>query len=172
MAVQAEPMRVTGVAASQGSLLWSARLIALAGIGLIGYAILFLVVNFTNFIELGLGQAETGATKDTVLAFSPKFYDYVSHLQVALSGFIAGVGIALVVLAMWGIQRRQKWAFWGAAVSAIVAVGVALPLHYPYGLATVGHLGLIYADLLIFVVGFVLGLRAFSSESSGAAGST
>jgi len=142
-------------------LLWSARLIALAGIGLIGYAILFLVVNFTSFIELGLGQAETGATNDTVMAFSPKFHDYVSHLQVALSGFIAGVGIALVVFAIWGIQRGQRWAFWGAAVSAVVAVGVALPLHYPYGFATIGHLGLIYLDLLIFAAGFVLGVRAF-----------
>lgn len=168
-----DTMRATGMAAGQGSgLVWSARLIALAGIGLIGYAILFLVVNFTSFIELGLGQAELGATKDTVLAFSPKFYDYVSHLQVALSGFIAGVGIALVVLAMWGIRRGLRWAFWGAVVSAVVAVGVALPLHYPYGLATIGHLGLIYVDLLIFAVGFVLGLRAFMGESPGAAGSS
>ena len=168
-----DTMRTTGVPGGQGSgLLWSARMIALAGIGLIGYAILFLVVNFTNFIELGLGQNETGATKDTVMTFSPKFYDYVSHLQVALSGFIAGVGIALVVLAMWGIQRGLRWAFWGAVVSAVVAVGIALPLHYPYGLATVGHLGLIYLDLLIFAVGFVLGLRAFMGRSTGAAGST
>ncbi len=157
--------------ASQSGVLWSARLIALAGIGLIGYAILFFVVNFTTFIELGLSEAETGATKESVIAFSPKFHDYVSHLQVALSGFIAGVGIALVVLAMWGIQRGQRWAFWGAVVSAVVAVGVALPLHYPYGLATIGHLGLIYADLLIFAVGFVLGVRAFTGEAQGAAGS-
>ena len=166
-------MRAVGAAAGQDSgLVWSARMIALAGIGLIGYAVLFLVVNFTTFIELGLGEAETGATKDSVMAFSPKFYDYVSHVQVALSGFISGVGIALVVLAMWGIQRGLKWAFWGAVVSAVVAVGVALPLHYPYGLATIGHLGLIYLDLLIFAVGFVLGLRAFMARSTGAAGST
>ena len=57
-------------------------------------------------------------------------------------------------------------------VSAVVAVGVALPLHYPYGLATIGHLGLIYLDLLIFAVGFVLGLRAFMGQSTGAANST
>src|SRR6266571_1706251 len=110
-----DTMRATGVAAGQGSgLLWSARLIALAGIGLIGYAILFLVVNFTSFIELGLGEAETGATDASVLAFSPKFHDYVSHLQVALSGFIAATGIALVTFAMWGIQRGERWAFWGS----------------------------------------------------------
>lgn len=140
---------------------WSARLIALAGVGLIGYAILFLIVNFTSFIELGLGEAETGATNASVIAFSQKFHDYVSHLQVALSGFIAAVGIALIFFAMWGIQRGQRWAFWGAVVTAVVAIGIAVPLHYPYGLATLGHLGLIYLDVLIFAVGVVLGLRAF-----------
>jgi cytochrome bd-type quinol oxidase subunit 2 len=158
-------MRASGTMVDN-NITWSARLIALAGVGLIGYAILFLIVNFTSFIELGLGQAETGATSDSVRAFSPQFHDYVSHLQVALSGFIAGTGIALVVLAMWGIQRGARWAFWGAVVTAVVAVGIALPLHYPYGLATIGHLGLIYLDLLIFAVGFVLGVRAFMSAQT------
>ena len=49
-------------------------------------------------------------------------------------------------------------------------MGIALPLHYPYGLATIGHLGLIYLDLVIFAVDFVLGLRAFMGRSTGALG--
>jgi len=153
-------------ASADTNLTWSARLIALAGIGLIGCAILFLIVNFTSFIELGLGQAETGATDASVLAFSPKFHDYVSHLQVALSGFIAATGIALVTFAMWGIQRGERWAFWGSVVTAVVAVGVAVPLRYPYGLAALGHLGLIYLDVLIFAAGVVLGLRAFMRSTT------
>ena len=152
-------IRTAGV--ENTTLLWSARLIALAGLGLIGYAILFLIVNFTNLIELGLGEAEVGATNATVLAFSEKFQHYVSHLQVALSGFIAATGIALVAFSMWGIRQGQRWAFWSAVVTAVVAVGVALPLHYPYGLATIGHLGLIYLDVLIFAAGVVLGIQAF-----------
>jgi hypothetical protein len=44
----------------------------------------------------------------------------------------------------------------------VFAVAVAVPLHFPYGIATIGHLGLIYLDALILVVGTVLaygGLR-------------
>jgi cytochrome bd-type quinol oxidase subunit 2 len=152
---------MTRMTVSDTNTLWSARLIALAGVGLIGYAILFFIVNFTSFIELGLGEGEVGATNSSVLAFSEKFHHYVSHLQVALSGFIAATGVALVVFAMWGIQRGERWAFWGAVATAVIAVGVALPLHYPYGLATLGHLGLIYLDVLIFAAGVVLGLRSF-----------
>ena len=154
------------IANESTDLIWSARLIALAGIGLIGYAILFLIVNFTSFIELGLGEAEVGATADSVMAFSPKFQHYVSHLQVALSGFIAATGIAVLVFAMWGIQRGERWAFWGAVATAVIAVGIALPLHYPYGLATIGHLGLIYLDVLVFAVGVALGLRAFMAPGA------
>jgi hypothetical protein len=51
-------------------------------------------------------------------------------------------------------------------VTAVVAVGVAVPLHYPYGLATLGHLGLIYLDVLIFAAGVVLGLRAFMRSTT------
>jgi divalent metal cation (Fe/Co/Zn/Cd) transporter len=33
---------------------------------------------------------------------------------------------------------------------------VALPAHYPFGFATIGHLGLIYLAVMIFLVGVVL----------------
>ncbi len=138
----------------------SAWLIALAGVGLIGYGIIFLVVNFTTFIELGLGETEVGATSATALAFSEKYYHYVSHLQVALSGFIAATGVALVAFALCGIRRGEQWAFWSSVATAVTGVAVALPLHYPWGLATIGHLGLIYLDLAVFAAGFLYGLRA------------
>jgi hypothetical protein len=38
----------------------------------------------------------------------------------------------------------------------VIAVGVAVPLHFPYGIATIGHLGVIYLDALILLVGTVL----------------
>ena len=44
-------MRASGTMVDN-NITWSARLIALAGVGLIGYAILFLIVNFTSFIEV------------------------------------------------------------------------------------------------------------------------
>jgi hypothetical protein len=37
---------------------------------------------------------------------------------------------------------------------------VALPLHYTYGIATMGHLGIIYLDAAILLVGTVLAAKA------------
>ncbi len=66
---------------------------AVAGLGFIGYAAIFFVRNFTDsFLELGVGPGEVNVGKDQIQAFSPSLYDYVSHLHIAVSGFIAAAG--------------------------------------------------------------------------------
>jgi hypothetical protein len=48
-------------------------------------------------------------------------------------------------------------------VVVIVAVCVTLPLHYVYGLATMGHLGSLYVAVVMLVAGSWLSLRADES---------
>ena len=148
--VQQQPMTGT----SRLSL--GANLVALSGIGLVGYGIMFLIRNFTGFIELGLTPEHVGGTPAQIRGFSPDLYEYISHLQVALSGFIIALGVVVVALAWYGIRRGERWALLTAFLGPVVAVAVALPLHFPYGLGTLGHLGLIYLDALILAVGTVL----------------
>lgn len=139
-----------------------ATLVALSGIGLVGYGVMFLVRNFTGFIELGLTPEHVGGTPAQIRTFSPDLYEYISHLQVAVSGFIIALGVVVMALAWYGIRKGERWALWTAFLGPVIAVGVAVPLHFPYGIATIGHLGLIYLDALILVVGTVLasaGLR-------------
>src|SRR5512134_3662993 len=91
-----------------------AKVVALAGIGLIGYGILFLMWNFTGFIEIGLTSDHVGSTPEQIAAFSPQLYDYISHVQVAVSGLIIALGIAVVAMAWFGIRTGQRWALWTA----------------------------------------------------------
>lgn len=136
-----------------------AKIVALAGVGLIGYGILFLIRNFTGFTELGLSAEQAGGTPQQIEGFSPNLYHYISHLQVALSGFIIALGVAVITLALFGIRRGERWALWTAFLAPVIALAIALPLHYPYGLATIGHLGLIYLDAVILLAGTVLCYR-------------
>lgn len=145
---------------SSGSANLGANLVLLAGVGLVGYGVMFLVRNFTGFIELGLTPQLIGGTPEEIRAFSPHLYHYISHLQVALAAFIVALGIAVIALAWNGIRVGQRWALWTAFLAPVVAVGLALPLHYPYGFATLGHLGLIYLDATILLVGTVLAAKA------------
>lgn len=143
-------------AAAAGSSSLGASLVALAGLGLVGYGVMFLIRNFTGFIELGLTPQLIGGTPEQIQGFSPHLYHYISHLQVAVAAFIIGLGVAVIALALNGIRTRQRWALWTAFFAPVIAVGLALPLHYVYGLATMGHLGLIYLDAAILLVGTIV----------------
>ena len=109
-----------------------ATLMAVAAAGFIGYAVLFLVRNFTNsFLELGIGHNEVNVSKDQIQQFSPSLYHYLSHLQIALSGFIAATGLAVLLLAVYGVRSGQVWAWVAAVAAPVLALAVALPATTP-----------------------------------------
>jgi len=140
---------------------------ALAGLGFIGYAVIFFVRNFTNsFLELGIGHNEVSVGKDEIKAFSPSLYEYIGHLHIAISGFIAATGLAVVALAWFGVRRGQVWAWVAAVAAPVLALAVALPAHYPNDFDTFGHLGLIYADTLLFVVGALIALAGLRGSAT------
>jgi hypothetical protein len=142
-----------------------ANVVALAGIGLVGYGIMFLIRNFNGFIELGLTPEHVGGTPEQIQAFSPHLYNYISHLQVAVAGFIIALGVAVIALAWFGIRNGERWAMWTAFITPVIGVAIALPLHFTYGIGTIGHLGLIYLDAVILLVGTVMSYNALKSSS-------
>jgi hypothetical protein len=140
-------------------------LMLIAAIGFIGYAVIFLVRNFTDsFLELGIGPNEVDVGKDQIVEFSPELYHYIGHLHIAVSGFIAATGIAVAFLVWFGVRRGLMWAWAGAVTAPVLALAVALPAHYPNDLDTLGHLGLIYLAVVIFVVGALVALRGLVNK--------
>jgi hypothetical protein len=147
------------------SLQWGSWLMIAAAAGFIGYAAIFLVLNFTDsFLELGIGPEQVDVGRAEIQAFSPSLVDYIGHLHIAVSGFIASTGVAVLFLVGYGVRRGQMWAWVGAVAAPVLALVVALPAHYPAGLATIGHLGLIYLATAIFVVGALLALRGLRAR--------
>lgn len=141
------------------SLQAGANTVVLAGVGLVGYGLMFFIRTFNGLIELGLTPAMAGGSPEEIQAFSPNLYHYISHLQVALSGAIIALGLGVIALAFFGIRRGETWTIWTAFLAPAAAVVIGLPLHYSYGFATLGHLGLIYLDAAILLVGTVMSLR-------------
>lgn len=140
-------------------------LMGLAALAFIGYAIVFFVRNFTDdFLELGIGPSEVDAGKDRILEISPSLYHYVGHLHVAVSGFIAATGVAVLFLVWFGVRRGHLWAWAGAVSAPVLGLAVALPAHYPNDLDTAGHLGPIYVAVLIFVAGALISLRGLQAR--------
>lgn len=151
-----------------GALRLGSALMAAAGLAFIGYAVIFFVRNFTgSFLELGIGHEQVSVGKTEIESFSPSLYDYVSHLHIAVSGFIAATGLAVAALAWYGVRRGQWWAYVTAVAAPVLGLAVALPAHYPYGFDTIGHLGLIYLATAVFVLGAALALRPMLDSRAG-----
>jgi hypothetical protein len=134
-------------------------MVIVAGLALIAYGLFFVWRNFNGFIELGLTPAHVGATPEQIRAFSPRLYNYISHLQVAIAGFIVALGVVTVSLAWNGMRYRLPWAAGTVLAVVLVAVAITLPLHYVYDLATMGHLGSLYVAVALFIVGSIMTLR-------------
>src|SRR5919202_1736025 len=109
---------------------WGSWLMGIAAVAFIGYGVLFFIRNFTDsFLELGIGPGEVDVGKDQIQQFSPSLYEYISHLQIAISGFIAATGVAVVFLVAFGVRRGHMWAWVGAVAAPVLALLVALPAH-------------------------------------------
>jgi len=144
-----------------------AVLMAIGSLAFIGYAVVFLVRNFTGGgFELGVGTLN-GVTRDNLNALNPAIMHYIGHLHVATAGFIAATGIAVASLSWYGVRRGQRWAWIAAVVSPVVGLAVALPYHYTgtFTFNWVTHLGPIYVATLVFVVGALLALRAMTQRT-------
>ena len=154
--------------ATEGDLRIGSWLMGAAAVGFIGYAVIFFVRNFTDsFLELGIGPNQVNVGKEAIQNFSPSLFHYISHLHLAVSGFIAATGVAVLFLVAYGVRRGELWAWVGAVVAPVIGLLVALPAHYPYHLDTLGHLGLIYLATLIFVAGALVALRGLLTIRKG-----
>src|SRR5215212_5173087 len=77
----------------------------IGAVAFIAYAVWFFIRNFTGqFLEVGIGPEQVDKGRDQILAFSPQLYDYISHLHIAISGFIAATGSC----APTGSSRRRR----------------------------------------------------------------
>ena len=142
-------------------------LMGIAAAGFIGYAVIFFVRNFTDsFLELGIGPHQVDVGKREIQAFSPSLYEYISHLHIAVAGFIAATGVAVLFLVAYGVRKGRLWAWVGAVSAPVLGLAVALPAHYPNHFDTLGHLGLIYLAVLIFVAGALITLRGILADRS------
>lgn len=149
----------------EASLRWGSWLMGIAAAGFVGYAVIFLIRNFTDsFLELGIGPGQVSVGKEQIQAFSPSLYEYISHLHIAVSGFIAATSVAVLFLVIFGVRRGQMWAWVGAVAAPVLGLAVALPAHYPNHFDTLGHLGLIYLATLVFVAGALVALRGITAQ--------
>ena len=147
-----------------------AGLMVLGALIFLVYAVVFFFRAFTsNGFELGV-ETLNGVTPDQLDKLNPAIMGYITHLHVAISGFIAATAIAAAGLAWYGV-RDGSWSAWIIAVIApVVGLAVALPMHYMghFNYNWVSHLGPIYVGTIIYVAGAVVALLGLTQAAPAA----
>lgn len=94
------------------------------------YAVVFFFRAFTSSgFEVGV-ETLNGVTPQQLNALNPAIMGYITHIHVALAGFIAATVIAAGGLAWYGVRSGLWWAWIMAVIVPVVGLAVALPLHY------------------------------------------
>ncbi len=153
------------------SLRSGAGLMVLGALIFLVYAVVFLFRAFAGSgFELGV-ETLNGVTAQQLDGLNPAIMSYITHLHVAIAGFIAATAIALVGLAWYGVRDGFWWAWIFALIVPVVGLAVGLPMHYMghFHYDWVSHLGPIYAGTAIYVVGALVALVGLAQGAPAAA---
>jgi hypothetical protein len=148
-----------------------ASLMVLAALLFLVYAVVFFFRAFASSgFEVGVPTLN-GVTPQQLDELNPAIMAYITHLHVAVAGFIAATAIAAGSLAWYGIRDGLWWAWITAVIVPVVGLAVALPMHYMghFNYDWVSHLGPIYVGTIIYVIGAVVALVGLIQASPAAA---
>jgi len=144
-----------------------AILIAVTGFGIVGYGLTFLYSAYlgTEF-ELGVDTLG-GVTRTDLAASNPEMLHYMDHLHVGLGGLLVALGIALIALGWYGVQRGSRWAVATSLGIALIALVTNFLVHYHpgFGYDWVIHIA---PSLLVTLLVLVGGARAYQGLQSTA----
>src|SRR6266540_6424215 len=133
----------------------------------LGYAIVFFFRALSGAgFELGVATLN-GVTRAQLDQLNPAIMGYITHLHLAVAGFIAATAIAVIGLTWYGVRAGAWWAWITAVISPVVGLAIALPMHYTGAFEHdwVSHLGPIYLGTLVYVAGALMVLVALMRKA-------
>jgi hypothetical protein len=135
----------------------------------LAYAIAFFFRAFSSSgFEIGVATLN-GVTVQQLDGINPAIMAYITHLHVAIAGFIAAIAIAAGGLAWYGVCHGHWWAWITAVIAPVVGLVVGLPLHWMghFNYDWVSHLGPIYVAAIIYLAGAVVALIGLIQAAPG-----
>lgn len=104
-------------------------LIVIAGLMFIAHGAGFVYrTYYTPGFELGVDTLD-GVTANELAERDPEIASYVDHLHVNVAALMFSVGLAMMLLAWFGIRNRMRWAWTASIVVPLVFIAISIPLH-------------------------------------------
>src|SRR6266705_1247132 len=148
-----------------------AALMVLGALLFFVYAVVFFFRAFASGgFEVGV-ETLNGVTPQELDGLNPGDQGYITHLHVAIAGFIAATAVAVGGLAWYGVRSGLWWAWITGVIVPVLGLAVALPMHYMghFNYDWVSHLGPIYVATIVYFAGAVVALLGLSQAAPSAA---
>lgn len=132
------------------------------GLAVAGATISF--VGLTDvFVSTDLGYLHTHVA--TLRAADPQLLGFIAHDRAGFGGALIGSGLAIVLIALWGFRRGERWVWWSLLTGFVTGTVPALAVHYAIGYTTFIHLLPVYVLVLVTATALILSRPYLTAES-------
>lgn len=135
---------------------------------LLAGSVITLVGSAHVFVDSDL--AFLGATHDSIRQLHPNLVPLVAHDRVTFGGMLLASGVAVLVSALWGFRRGERWLWWTISLAGFPAYLATLWIHHDIQYTDLLHLSPVFIGLALHLAG--MSLSAAFLRDAGRAGRT
>ncbi|HWN71292.1 MAG TPA: hypothetical protein VNM90_26825, partial [Haliangium sp.] len=97
-----------------------------------------------------------GATHDTMRQLHANLVPLIAHDRATFGGMLLASGVAVLVTALWGFRRGERWLWWTLAVGGFPAYLATLWIHHDIQYTDLLHLSPVFIGLALHIAGLVM----------------
>ncbi|WP_308637232.1 dihydroorotate dehydrogenase [Paenibacillus silvisoli] len=97
-----------------------------------------------------------GMTHEQIAAINPRLIPLIAHDRAGFGGALFSDALALLTMALWGIQQGERWLWWTFLIGGAPAFYAAFSVHMQIGYTDFIHLSPAVFALALYVAGLVL----------------
>lgn len=95
-------------------------------------------------------------TREALEAANPYLLPLIAHDRASFGGNLVSLGLALLLIALWGVRPAAAWLWWTLLVAVAPAYAATLVVHFAVGYTDFLHLTPAYAGSLLFGLALTL----------------
>jgi dihydroorotate dehydrogenase len=135
--------------------LWGQLLFVILGISLtIGGIVISIIGMNQVFVPEDLIYLQT--TAEELRQANPQLISLIAHDRAGFGGALFSLGVAILLLSLWGIRQGEQWVWWTLLGSGLPGFVAGFGVHYSIEYIDGWHLSPAVFVLLLYVVGLIL----------------
>jgi dihydroorotate dehydrogenase len=97
-----------------------------------------------------------GTTAAALRAANPRLVPVVAHDRASFGGMLVASGLVVLLSALWGWRRGERWLWWTYLLGGGAAYAAAVGVHLAVGYTHLGHLTPAFGGALLLAAGLGL----------------